>query len=132
MDYSTLSLKELNKELTRLNEKYQEIQDDCIKEGLSYSDFCDKAYDVKERLYFIEKHIRLKQEPSVDFRKNVDGDRYTIEQFQNMVKNKVLTDDDGFGYYATETGVSDIEIIPSDVLEDIYRKDFPYIIWHNK
>lgn len=132
MDYSTFSIKELNKELERLSEKYQEIQDECIKEGLPYSEFCDKAYDVKERLYFVGKYLRLKQEPAIDFRKNVDGDKYTIEQFKEMCEDGVFADSDGFGNYATETGTSDVEIIPSDILENLYRKDFPYVIWFNK
>ena len=57
---------------------------------------------------------------------------YTIEDFKEMCEAEVLMDSDGFGEYATETSKSDVEILPSDVKENLIRNDFPYVIWFNK
>lgn len=132
IDYSAKTYEELQREQDRLSERYDEIMDECSKEGLPYSEFCERAHDVKEKLYFISKYMRLKQEPVIEYGKEWKGDTYTLEEFKNMCKSDVLMDSDGFGEYATETSKSDVEILPSDVKENLIRNDFPYVIWFNK
>ena len=56
IDYSAKTYEELQREQDRLEERYESIQDDCLKEGVSYIDFCERAHDVKEKLYFISKY----------------------------------------------------------------------------
>ena len=85
-----------------------------------------------EGLYFIDKHKRLRQDPIVEYGKEWKGDTYTLEEFKKMAKSKILTDEDGYGYYATESAKSDVEIYPSDVLENLIREDFSHVIWFNK
>lgn len=132
MDYSNKTYEELVKEEERLCDKYNEMSDECANEGLSYKDFCERAKDVKEQLYFIGKHMRLKKSPTVEYGKEWKGDLYTLERFIDLVKNGGFIDDDGFGYYATDEVKSDITIYPSDIMENIYRKDFTHIIWFNR
>ena len=55
-----------------------------------------------------------------------------FEKFKKECENSYLTDDDGIGYYATKEAKSNIEIIPSDILENIYRNDFTHVIWMNR
>ena len=43
-----------------------------------------------------------------------------------------ITDDDGYGKYASEKAVSNIEIYPSDILANKVRTDFSHIAWYNK
>ena len=132
MDYSKKTYDELVKEESRLDDEYEKISDECAKEGLSYQEFSIKAKPVKETLYFISKYLRLKKTPSLEYGKEWKGDLYELEKFISMVRNGGFIDDDGWGYYATETTKSDISIYPSDISENIYRTDFTHIIWFNR
>lgn len=60
------------------------------------------------------------------------GDKMTLQDFVESCEYGGFIDYDGFGYYATETQESSIKISPSDVTNNKYRKDFPYIIWYNR
>ena len=132
IDYSKKTLEELKKEEDRLQERYSEIEDDCAKEGLSYFEFMERAKDVKERLYFVSKYIRLNSEPAVEYGKEWRGDIYTLDEFIKNCQNGNFIDSDGYGYYSAKDAKSDIEVLPSDILEGIYRKDFTHVIWFNK
>jgi len=132
MDYSKHTYEELIREEGRLEERRKDIEDECLKEGKSFSEYCERAHDILERLYFISKYKRVKQEPVIEYGKEWNGDMYTIEEFKEMCQKRALIDDDGYGNYATETSKSDVEILPSDVTENIIRTDFPYVIWFNK
>ena len=132
MKYSNKTAQELLKEEKRLNEKYKEIEDESLKEGLSFSEFQKKAHDVAEGLYLIDKYLRLKKDPIVEYGKEWKGETMTLEKFKNEARAKLITDDDGYGFYATESAKSDVEILPSDVLENILRDDFSHVIWFNK
>ena len=132
MDYSKKTYDELVKEESRLDDEYEKISDECAKEGLSYQEFSIKAKPVKEKLYFISKYLRLKKTPSVEYGKEWKGDLYELETFISRVRNGGFIDDDGWGYYATETTKSDIEVYPSDIKEGLYRNDFTHVIWINR
>lgn len=58
--------------------------------------------------------------------------RMTLEDFVGTAKNTSFIDSDGTGYYATEKLESNIEIYPSDIIKNNYRKDFPNVSWYNK
>ncbi len=132
MKYANKSMTELLKEEERLKARYKEIEDQCLKDGLPFSDFEKKAEKEAESLYFIDKYKRLKQDPIVEYGKEWKGDTYTLEEFKALAKSKALMDSDGYGYYATETSKSDVYIMPSDVIENILRNDFSHVIWFNK
>jgi hypothetical protein len=132
MNYKDKTDAELLREEERLEEKLNTISDECIKEGLNYEEFCKRAYDVKEGLYFISKELRLRKTPTVEFGKHWQGDTFTMEEFIDAVKSGLFVDSDGYGYYATDNGKSDITIYPSDIIENMYRKDFTHVIWFNK
>ena len=132
MDYSKATYEELCKEEDRLEEQYDEISDECAQEGLKYNEFQEKAHDVKEKLYFVSKYKRLKQVPTVEYGKTWNGDLMTMEKFKSLCTAGGFIDEDGFGRYGTETALSDIMIIPSDVTENLVRNDFTHIIWFNR
>ena len=131
MDYSNKTYKELVKEEDELKEEFDLMLDNCAKEGLPYFEFCDRAKDIKEKLYFVSKYRRLKQTPTVEYGKEWRGDIFTLEKFIELVNDKNFTDFDGYGYYATEDAKSDVYIYPSDIKEKLYRSDFTHIIWFN-
>lgn len=132
MDYSERTYEELLKEEQKLNKEYTDIETQSLKDNLTFNEFCEKAHDVKEKLFFVDKQIRLKKEPIITFGKEWTGDFMTIEDFRNKSHSGLLTDEDGIGYYATENSKSDVEIKPSDFEFNLVREDFPYVIWFNK
>ena len=131
MQFENLSYRELKNECKKLQEEYDDLMDESLKKGDSFEDFFNIAKPIKEKLYFCGKYKRLKQDPTVEFGKEWKGSIFTLEKFINLVNDGMFIDEDGVGYYATETGKSDIMIFPSDILEGLYRKDFTHIIWFN-
>lgn len=129
MDYSEKKYEELLREETRLEKEYNDIETECLKNNLSYSEFCEKAHDVKEKLFFVDKYIRLKKEPVITYGKDWNGEFMTIEKFKEGCETEKYRDEDGYGYYATESSKSDIVIKPSDFEFELTRTEFPYIIW---
>lgn len=132
MDYSRMDINALNREENKLKTRYNSIEDDCVKRGVGWNEFQELVHDEAEGLYFISKYKRLLQDPVVEYGKEWKGDTYTLEQFKNMALNKELIDEDGIGYYATESAKSDVEILPSDVIENLIREDFSHVIWFNR
>lgn len=115
-----------------LEKEYEEIKKDCLKERLEFDKFCEKSKPTKEKLYFISKYIRLKQPPIIVYDKQWNGDFYSLEEFIEKCKNQEINDNNGYGNYATHNSKSDVKILPSDILENIYRKDFTHVIWFKK
>lgn len=123
-------------ELTKQNEillkQLAEEEEKCASEGLSWDKMFEKTKDIRVKITLNDRNIRLIQEPVIQFGKKWNGELIPIEKFIKMCKDSLFTDDNGIGRYATETGVSDIYIYPSDILDNIYRKDFSHILWLNK
>lgn len=120
-------------ELKRLQERYKseygEMETQCAKEGLPFDKFKERSKEIKERLYFIDKYLRKKTDPIVEYGKTWKGKIYEMDEFSDMVSSGLIHDNDGYGYYATIDTKSDIEIKPSDILENIIRADFTHVIW---
>ena len=131
MEFENKSYNDLKLLLSSYHNDYKEMIDECAKEGLSYNEFCVKAKTLKEQIYLIEKHIKVKEEPTIEYGKEWKGKLLTLENFIEKAKNLELKDVDGIGYYATETTKSNIIVCPSDILENIYRTDFTHILWLN-
>ena len=132
MDYKKATIEDLLKEEEKAQKRFEEIQDQCVKEGKSFDEFCELAKDEREKLYLISKHKRLRQDPIIEYGKEWKGTLYTLEEFKKLVMDGALTDTDGSGLYATETSTSDVEIVPSDVEENLIREDFSHVMWFNK
>lgn len=108
------------------------IMDSCVKRGVSFDEYEKEAMDEVEKIYFIDKFIRKKKEPAIEYGKKWKGRKYTFNDFIKDSNNGTLADTDGIGYYATADGKSDIKIMPSDVKENIYRNDFSHVQWFEK
>lgn len=109
-----------------------EREDQCAKDGDTWQEMLIKTRDVKEKMAYADKMMRKIQEPSLTYNKKWKGTKFELDKFIELVANKDLIDTDGEGYYATETAKTDIIIRPSDITENIYRNDFPYVIWFPK
>lgn len=60
------------------------------------------------------------------------GDHMPIEEYIEYIEGGYFIDYDGFGYYATETQVSNFIARPSDLKNGKLRKDFTHIVWYNR
>lgn len=132
MKYENRTYEDLIKEKTRLSDTYDELFNKCAKEGLPFDKFKEEAAPIRQKLYFIDKYLRLKMSPTLSYGKEWKGEIFTIEEFIEMSEDGSLIDYDGVGYYATDEAKSDVEAYPSDFIENLYRKDFTHIIWFNK
>lgn len=124
-------------------EKYQELEiiydklsDEYDKKILSdeYNSFQEAwnaTEDLRYKLWEISSEMRLLKKPEFESIPEY-GDHITLENFIYYCKNYTITSNDGCGYYATETEMTDISISPNDILRNKYRKDFTHVIWFNK
>jgi len=60
------------------------------------------------------------------------GDVMSLEDFVQNVKSGGFIDYDGIGKYISGDKMTSIQINPSDVKANMYRKDFDKIVWFNK
>ena len=109
-----------------------EREDQCAKDGDTWQEMLVKTRDVKEKMAYADKMMRKLQEPSLTYNKKWKGTKFELDKFIELVTSKDLMDLDGEGYYATETAKTDVIIRPSDIKENIYRDDFPYVLWFPK
>ena len=119
-------------EFRQLEVENSEMEDQCARDGSSWQDMLIKTRDIKEKMAHADKMMRKLQEPALIYNKKWKGRRLPLDDFISASTAKEITDTSGEGYYATETAKTDIRIYPSDVLENIYRTDFPYVLWFGK
>ena len=88
-----------------------------------------KTSEIKKKMAVADKMMRKLQEPSLTYNKKWKGKKMELEDFVAASVAKEIVDSDGEGYYSTETAKTDILVRPSDIVENIYRTDFPYVLW---
>lgn len=123
---------ELKNRNEQLQKEYFTQQNELAKKGIKWEDMTTELRPIREEIWLNEKRMRLAKDPALSFGKKWKGKTYTLEEFSRMSKSGEITDNDGYGFYATELGKSDIEIYPSDVLTEMVRTDFPNIIWFKR
>lgn len=121
--------KKLKNKNEQLQKEYLTRQNELAKKGIKWEDMTTELRLIREEIWLNEKRMRLVKDPALAFGKKWKGKTYTLEEFSKMSKSGKITDKDGYGFYATELGKSDIEVYPSDVLTDMVRTDFPNVIW---
>lgn len=126
MEKEYIELKERNEELQK---EYQDRQNELAKKGVRWEDMAEELRPIRREMWLNEKKMRLVKDPALMFGKKWKGEMYTLNEFVKMSKAGMITDEDGYGFYATELGKSDIEIYPSDILTEMVRMDFPNVIW---
>jgi len=121
--------KELKDRNDELQKEYLTRQNELAKKGVKWDEMTTELRPIREEIWLNEKRIRLAKDPALSFGKKWKGKTYTLEEFSKMSKSGKITDNDGYGFYATELAKSDIEIYPSDILTEMVRTDFPNVIW---
>lgn len=124
--------KEYIKENEKLSKQLSEKEDECAKKGMTWDEMFKETLDIRIKISENDRQARLIQDPTMTFGKKWNGELMSFERFIDGCKKELFTDNDGYGKYATETGISDIYIYPSDILDEVYRTDFSHVIWFNK
>ena len=119
-------------EYNALDIENAELEEDCAKNGDSWQEMLVKTKPIKEKMAQADKMMRKLQEPSLTYNKKWKGKKMELDSFVSAATAKEIVDTDGEGYYATETAKTDVLVRPSDIIENIYRTDFPYVIWFPK
>lgn len=119
----------LSKERDKVWNQFMEM----AGEGIPYDVAC-KWYDnqnVVSECAELSREIRVLEnyelEPFPEY-----GTLMSLEEFIAYCKTGFLVNYDGTGKYATEDKMSNIYILPSDVVSGTYRKDFSHVIWFNR
>ena len=129
--YYNLTIEEITSIIEENNNKLKEISD--ADDGNSwevYREKCQPYWDDNDALYSVKA---LKKTP--EMRPFSDLDRkclMTINEFKSYCKCGGIMDSDGFGYYATDKEVSNIEASPNAFRQGIIREDFTHVCWYNK
>lgn len=134
MNAMNKKIEKLKKEYNNLSSQREILMEECLKEGNSWEDFMKKAQEVSLMMNSIRQEINLIKDPELHYLKDdeITFQRLTLNDFKKMCKDGDITDDDGYGKYASEKAVSNIEIYPSDILANKVRTDFSHIAWYNK
>lgn len=119
-------------EYRQLEIENMEKEDQCAKDGVPWNEMLVKTRNIKEKMAEIDKKMRKIQEPTLTYNKKWKGKKILLDDFISASLAKEITDTSGEGYYAAETAKTDIKIYPSDIIENIYRTDFPYVLWFEK
>ena len=115
-----------------MKEKLLSEEDKYAREGLPFDEMFEKTKETRIEIKQLSQQIRKQQNPTMQFGKKWKGDLMTLDKFIEFSKNHHFKDNDGEGFYATEKGVSDIPIYPSDILDNVYRADFSHVMWFAK
>lgn len=84
----------------------------------------------QDRLF---KHRKLLQPYSLsDFPMYGTWNRVPFLVFVNACLAGDFTDNNITAYYATQDKISNIRLLPSDILERLYRNDFQYVVYYKR
>ena len=129
--YYNLTIEEITSIIEENDKILKEISD--ADDGNSwevYREKCQPYWDDNDALYTAKA---LKKTP--EMRPFSDLDRkclMTINEFKSDCECGGIMDSDGFGYYATDKEVSNIEASPNAFRQGIIREDFTHVCWYNK
>jgi len=90
-------------------------------------DIWDELDELRERVRELEAH-HPKMTP-------LDRESCCFMQLREFVKackSGEFIDYDGCGVYATEDMVTDITVLPSEIMAGKIRDDYSYVAWYNK
>jgi hypothetical protein len=121
---------ELEAKRDRLYEEVQAIADKYIAEGKSWDEYC-KNPTVREYWKTIAEYRLVQDYTLKPIEDKNFGEFMTLEEFKGA-SGVFFSDYDGSGYYATETEISNIPCVPSEICDGYIREDFTHVMWYNK
>ena len=130
-NYNNLTLEEIESKIEENDNKLKEIWD--ADDGNSWERYkakCQPYWDDNEALYTAKS---MKETPEMKPFDKLDKEcLMTIKEFKAHCDFGAIMDSDGFGYYATDKEVSNIEASPRAFVNGIIRPDFTHVCWYNK
>lgn len=122
------------KELSEITDRLSdEIWDEIMSDKYdTYEDALKGTEEKRSNLGKLYREMRLIKVPDLSPLEDRFGEHLTLTDFIDCCTSGLFIDNDGSGYYATKTEVTDIPISPSDIIEKEYRKDFTHVMWFNK
>lgn len=79
------------------------------------------------------KYVRKSDKDKLEFNKiPYYGDLITLKEFREHCKAGMFIDYDGFGYLATQSGMSDMVIRPSYLGKIVIPKWATHVVWFNR
>lgn len=129
-------LEELRAEYMRLDDRINEEWNRTL--GRPYKEYLEAVKPLYEERFPISRELHMTETDYTlddlyrDSNGNLVGDLIPVHKFWKICECGGFIDSDGEGYYATETQESDIPAIPSEIVGENFRTDFPYVIWYNK
>jgi len=81
-----------------------------------------EKFKVLERQHYNVKMVEFTDIPN-------EATVYTFAKFCKLAKSKILLDTDGIGYYGTDQKMSNIVVLPTDVIYDQVNNNFTHVIW---
>lgn len=124
-----MTKEKLKIKVEQLREECDGIQSEYIEAGKSWDEYCQN-HKVREYWKALAEY-RLVQDYTLRPIEDGCGDHMTIEEFKGAA-GTFFSDYDGSGYYATETEVSNIPCVPSEICNGYVRNDFTHVMWYNK
>ena len=124
-----MTKEELKNKVEELRKVCDGIQSEYLEAGKSWDEYRQNP-KVKEYWKALAEY-RLVQDYTHHPIKNDIGEHMTLEEFRGY-SGTFFSDYDGIGYYATETEVSNIPCVPSEICNGYVRNDFTHVIWYNK
>lgn len=130
MNYKNMTLLELEtyiEEQEPIKEKNMEI----AYAAPTPDEFMRLSTIACKPIYDAHMYLKLLVEPHM---KELEyyADMMPFEEFLEIVRSGGFINDDGYGFYATETQQTNIVIVPSNIIDGVYRKDFTHVIWYNR
>lgn len=127
-NYNNLTLEEIKSKIEKNNDILYKIWDS-DNSWEKYKAKCQPYWDDNEALYAAKS---LKETPEMSPFSDLDRKcLMTINEFKSHCEFGSIMGSDGFGYYATDKEVSNIEVSPSAFIRGIIRPDFTHVCWYN-
>ena len=132
--YQNLSFEELDKKISELLDKCNELWDKYGGKGTWewYSKKCEATWNEYDSVlcHWILKHP-LEGIDTIQL-EECHGHLFTIEDFRECCKMGGFIESDGEGYYVKDNLEYDIPARPSFFAHDYIRQDFTHVMWYNK
>lgn len=130
---SQARIKKIDEKISILRSKLEEAENQfSFDENSSFESYQTMRFPFDSKINNLDRERRLLLIPTLEQEIPNYGHLMSLKEFIKDVKSGGFIDYDGYGYYSTETKMSNITIYPSDVDNNSLRKDFVYIVWFNR
>lgn len=125
-----MTKEELKAKVDHLRELCKNIENEYIDAGKSWDEYRENP-TVREYWKTVAEYRVVQDYKLVPICNRNYGSHMTLEEFKSLA-GIFFSDYDGSGYYATDTEISDVPCVPSEIANGYIRTDFTHVMWYNK